>query len=117
MAEDLTNRMLNPHKKVHIAICSASVVFVEATGDLMSPFLKPVYQVLMQALQEYRTWSRLVLSDMLGVMAEYMGLEIGRDPLPGIYVLPLLLLLNNIMMEYPFDRSLLPLMNVWAVVP
>ena len=95
--------MLNPHKKVHIAICSASVVFVEATGDLMSPFLKPVYQVLMQALQKYCTRSRIALFDMLGVMVKYVGLEIGRDPLPGIYVLPLLRLWNDIMVEYHFD--------------
>ena len=49
-------------------------------GDLVSPFLEPVYQVLMQALQKYRTRSRLVLFDMLGVIAEYIGLEIGGIP-------------------------------------
>ena len=80
MANDLANRMLNPHKKVHIAICSALGVFAEATGDLMSPFLEPMYQVLMQALQKYRMRSRLVLFDMLGVIAEYVGLEIGGIP-------------------------------------
>ena len=37
-------------------------------GDLMSPFLEPVYQVLMQALQKYRTRSRLVLFDMWAVV-------------------------------------------------
>ena len=72
--------MLNPHKKVHIAICLVMGVFVKATGDLMSTFLKPVYQVLMQALQKYRTRSQLILFDMLGVIAEYVGLEIGGIP-------------------------------------
>ena len=66
----LVNQMLDPHKEVHIAVCSALGVFVKATGNFMSPFLKLVYRVLMQALQKYGTWIQLVLFDMLGVMVE-----------------------------------------------
>jgi len=111
VAEALVNRMLDPHKKVQIATCSALGVFVEATGDLMAPYLEPVYRILMQALQKYGTRSRLVLFDTLGVMAEYVGAAIGEGPLPGMYVPPMLRLWNEIATENPFDRSLLPLME------
>ena len=111
VAEALVNRMLDPHKKVQIAVCSALGVFVEATGELMAPYLEPVYRVLMQALQMYGTKSRLVLFDTMGVMAEFVGSAIGEGPLPGIYVPPILQLWNSIATENPFERSLLPLME------
>mmetsp|Transcript_33807 Transcript_33807/g.57413 ORF Transcript_33807/g.57413 Transcript_33807/m.57413 type:complete len:449 (+) Transcript_33807:3-1349(+) len=103
--------MLDPNKKVQVAICSALGVFVEATGELMTPYLEPVYGVLVQALQKYGTRSRLVLYDTLGVMAEYIGAPIGEGPLPGMYIPPLLRLWNDIATENPFDRSLLSLME------
>ena len=111
VAEALVGRMLAPHKKVQIAICSALGVFAEAVGDLLAPYLEPIYRVLMQALQMYGTRSRLVLFDTLGVMAEYVGPGIGEGALPGMYIPPLLQLWNSIAIENPFDRSLLPLME------
>jgi len=111
VAEALVKRVLDPHKKVQIATCSALGVFVEAAGDLMAPYLEPVYRILMQALQKYGTRSRLVLFDTLGVMAEYVGAAIGEGLLPGMYVPPMLRLWNDIATENPFDRSLLPLME------
>ncbi|KAL7541029.1 hypothetical protein ACHAXR_010576 [Thalassiosira sp. AJA248-18] len=111
VASAIVGRMLDPHKKVQIALCSALGVFVEATGDLMTPYLEPVYGTLMQALQKYGTRSRLVLFDTLGVMADYVGSAIGEGTLPRMYVPPLLRLWNDIASDNPFDRSLLPLME------
>jgi len=52
-----------------------------------------------------------VLFDTLGVMAEYIGAAIGEGPLPGIYIPPILQLWNNMAVENPFDRALLPLIE------
>lgn len=111
VAEALVERLLDPHRKVQVATCSALGVFVEATGELMTPYLEPVYRTLMQALGRYGTRSRLVLFDTLGVMADYVGAPIGEGNLPGIYVPPLLRLWNDVATEDPFDRCLLPLME------
>mmetsp|Transcript_24050 Transcript_24050/g.45396 ORF Transcript_24050/g.45396 Transcript_24050/m.45396 type:complete len:1049 (+) Transcript_24050:142-3288(+) len=111
VAEALVGRLLDRHKKVQVAVCSALGVFVESAADLMAPYLDPIYRTLMQALQMYRTRSIMVLFDTLGTMADYIGPAIGEGNLPGIYVPPLLKHWNEIAMENPFDRSLLPLME------
>jgi transportin-1 len=86
-------------------------VFAEAVGDLLSPYLEPIYSIFTQALQKYGTRSRLVLLDTLSVMAEYVGPAIGKGSLPGLYIPPLLRLWNELATQNPFDRSLLPLME------
>jgi len=111
VAEALVGRMLDPYKKVQIASCSALGVFAETVGELLTPYLEPIYQILMQALNTYAMRSRLVLFDTLGVMAEYVGAGVGVGKLPGMYVPALLRLWNEIATENPFDRQLLPLME------
>ena len=111
VASAIVGRMLDPHKKVQIATCSALGVFAEATADLLTPYLEPIYGTLVQALQKYGTRSRLVLFDTLGVMADYVGSAVGEGNLPGMYVPPLLKLWNDIATNNPFERSLLPLME------
>lgn len=109
--EALVGRLLDRNRKVQVATCSALGVYVEAAGDLMTPYLEPVYRVLMNAIQQYRARSILCLFDTLGVMAENIGAAIGEGPLPGIYVPPILKRWNDIGRENPMDRSLLPLME------
>jgi transportin-1 len=111
VAEALVGRLLDRNKKVQVAVCSALGVFVESTGELMIPFLEPVFRALVKAMQMYRTRSLMVLFDTLGVMADYVGSSIGEGSLPGIYVPPLLKRWNDMAIENPFDRPLLPLME------
>eukprot|EP00970_Alexandrium_tamarense_P009176 scaffold1812_cov181-Alexandrium_tamarense.AAC.8 len=111
VAEALVGRMLDSHKKVQVAVCSALGVFVESTGELMVPYLEPVFRTLMEALQRYRTRSLMVLFDTLGVMADYIGPAIGEGSLPGLFVPQLLRRWNDIATDNPFDRTLLPLME------
>ncbi len=111
VAEALVSHMLDPHKKVQIATCSAMGVFVEAVGELVTPYLEPIYKIFAQALQKYSTRSRLVLLDTLSVMAEYVGPAIGEGSIPGLYIPPLLRLWNDIAIHNPFDRTLLSLME------
>lgn len=109
--EALVGRLLDRNKKVQVATCSALGVYVEAAGELMTPYLEPVYRALMDALQLYRTRSLLCLFDTLGVMADNVGVAIGEGPLPGLYVPCILKRWNDIGRENPLDPSLLPLME------
>ena len=111
VAEAIALRMLDPHKKVQIAMCSAMGVFAEAAGSHLTPYLEPMYGIFVQALNQYGTRSRLVLFDTLGIMAENVGSGVGEGSLPGMYIPPLLTLWNNTAIENPFDRTLLPLME------
>ena len=111
VAEAIVGRMLDPYKKVQIASCSALGVFAETVGELLTPYLEPIYQILMQALNSYGIRSRLVLFDTLGIMAEHVGAGVGEGNLPGMYVPALLRLWNEIATENPFDRQLLLLME------
>lgn len=109
--EALVGRLLDRNKKVQVAICSALGVYVEAVGELMTPYLEPVCRALMDALQLYRTRSLICLFDTLGIMADNIGIAIGQGPLPGVYVPPILKRWNDIGRENPIDRSLLQLME------
>ena len=109
--EALVGRLLDRNRKVQVATCSALGVYVEAAGELMTPYLEPVYRALMDALQLYRTRSLLCLFDTLGVMADNVGAAIGEGPLPGLYVPCILKRWNDIGRENPLDPSLLPLME------
>jgi transportin-1 len=111
VAEAFALRMLDPHKKVQIALCSAMGVFAETAGDHLTPFLEPIYGIFVQALHKYGTRSRLVLFDTMGVMAENVGEGVGQGSLPGIYIPELLKLWNNTAINNPFDRTLLPLIE------
>ena len=60
-------------------------------GDLMTPYLEPIYKTLMKAPRVYKTRCLMVLYDTLGFMADYLGPSIGEGVLvPGIYIPPLL---------------------------
>ena len=109
--EALVGRLLDRNRKVQVATCSALGVYVEAAGELMTPYLEPVYRALIEALKIYQTRSILCLFDTLGVMADNVGAAIGEGPLPGMYVPPILKHWNDIGRENPMDRSLLPLME------
>jgi transportin-1 len=111
VAEALVGRLLDKNKKVQVAVCSSLGVFVESTGELMVPYLEPVYRALVESMKVYRTRSLMVMFDTLGVMADYIGPAIGKGSLPSVYVPALLQLWNNMASSNPFDRALLPLME------
>ncbi|KAL3784295.1 hypothetical protein HJC23_004959 [Cyclotella cryptica] len=111
VAEALVGRLLDRNKKVQIAICSALGVFIEATGELMTPYLEPVLQEMVKALNVYRTRSLVVLFDTFGVMADCVGSAVGEGSLPGLYIPALLRRWNDMAMANLFDRALLPLME------
>lgn len=111
VAEAFVGKILDRNKKVQVAVCSALGVFVESSGELMVPYLEPVYRTLAEATKVYRTRSLMVLFDTLGVMADFIGPSVGEGSLPSLYVPALLQLWNNMASNNPFERALLPLME------
>lgn len=111
VAEALVGRILDRNKKVQVAACSSLEVFVESAGELMIPYLEPVYRALAEATKVYRTRSLMVLFDTLGVMADFIGASTGEGHIPSLYVPALLQLWNNMACNNPFERALLPLME------
>mmetsp|Transcript_3483 Transcript_3483/g.6713 ORF Transcript_3483/g.6713 Transcript_3483/m.6713 type:complete len:1018 (+) Transcript_3483:120-3173(+) len=114
MTEALMSRALDANRKVQVAMCSAFGVLVEAAGDLLVPYLEPVYRTLMQALSMYHARSLVTLFDILGSMADYLGPVIGEGSLPSIFVPPLLQVWHQLARNNPLDRISLPLVECLA---
>jgi len=106
--------MLDKNKKVQIAACSSLGVYVEHFGMHLIPFLEPLFQHFVQAIQLYKARSFMVLCDTIGVMADVMGEAIAEGNLPYIYVTPLLKVWNE--HHNPLDRVLLPLLECLACI-
>ena len=116
VAQAFVGQLLDRNKKVQVAICSAFGVFFEAAGELMVPYLEPVYQAFVKAMKAYRTRSLMILFDTMGVMANCVGPSTGEGPLPGLYVPTILQIWNDFASDNPFDRALLPLMECLASI-
>merc|ERR1719482_2551881 len=67
------SRALDPNRRVQVAMCSSFGVLVETAGDLLVPYLEPVYGTLAKALETYHTRSLHTLLEVLGTMADYLG--------------------------------------------
>jgi len=116
MIEAILKRILDRNRKVQIAACSALGEIVEKTGDLMVPYLEPVFLTLTKALEKYQTRALIILFDTIGSMADSIGPATGEGNLPRMYIPPLLLIWNNKAKVNPFDRMLLPLMESLASI-
>lgn len=112
----LLRNLLDSHPKVQVACCAAFGVVVGAAGDLMAPYLEPVYQALATALSRYHGQSLLTLFDVFGTMGECCGPAIAEGHLPSLYVPPLLRLWDGLAKRDPSDRTLLPLMESMASI-
>jgi transportin-1 len=106
------------HEQVQVACCSAFGVLVEAAGDLMAPYLEPIYQQLVVALGRFyptQVRSLLMLFDVFGIMADCCGPAIAEGNLPSIYVGPLLQTFDAIA-SHDQTTLLLPLMEALASI-
>ena len=116
MTEIFMLRLGDRNRKVQVACCSAFGVMVETAGDLMAPYLEPIYQTLVSAMERYQGRSLLTVFDVLGIMADFCGPAIAEGNLPSIYVPPLLRMWDGLAKNDPTDRTLLPLMECLASV-
>lgn len=116
MTEAIVGRILAKNRKIQIASCSALGIIIENTGDMIVPYLEPIYRTLVTALERHHTRALLVTLETFGSMAEVIGPATGEGNLPTIYVPPLLQLWNQKAKQNPMDRTLLPLMESLASI-
>jgi transportin-1 len=116
MTEIFLARLGDRNRRVQVACCSAFGVVMEVAGDLMAPYLEPVYQGLTAALTRYQGRSLLILFDVLGILADFCGAAIAEGNLPAIYMPALLHLFDGLAKNDPTDRTLLPLMECIASI-
>jgi transportin-1 len=116
MTEVFLERLKDRNRKVQVACVSSFGVVMETAGDLMAPYLEPVFQALVAALVRYQGHSLVILLDTLGIMADFVGPAIAEGHLPGIFVPPLMQMWDGLAKSDPTDRTLLPLMESVASI-
>ena len=116
MTEVFIERLKDRNRKVQVACCSAFGVMMEAAGDLMSPYLEPVFQALVLALSRYQGRSLVILFDTFGIMADCVGPGIAEGHLPSMFIPPLMQFWDGLAKNDPTDRTLLPLMESLASI-
>eukprot|EP00797_Seminavis_robusta_P020442 Sro311_g114380.3 (674) ;mRNA; r:60372-62393 len=116
MTEVFIERLKDQNRKVQVACVSAFGVVMETAGDLMAPYLEPVFQALVAALVRYQGRSLVILFDTLGIMADFVGPAIAEGHLPSIFVPPLMQMWDGLAKSDPTDRTLLPLMESVASI-
>jgi hypothetical protein len=109
-------RLHDRNRRVQAACCSAFGVLIEASGDLMAPYLQPIYEQLVAALTRYHGRSLLLVFDVFSIMADFCGPAIAEGDLPAIYIPPLLQVWDRLAQHDPADRTLLPLMECLASI-
>ena len=116
MTEVFLMRLQDRNRRVQVAVCSAFGVLIEVAGDLMAPYLEPIYKSLVTAMWQYQGRCLLLVFDLLGGMADYCGPATAEGALPAIYVPPLLRMWEAMAKRDPTDRMLLPLMESLASI-
>lgn len=100
MAQILLELLLQTcYTEVQIACSSTLGALVEAAGDLMTPYLEPIYRQLAMLLERFypdRKRSLLMLFSVFGAMADSCGPAIAEGTLLSIYLPPLLKIWDSI---------------------
>jgi len=116
MTEIFLSRLGDQSRRSQVSCCSAFGVLIETAGNLMVPYLEHVFLGLNNALQKFQGRSLLIVFDVLGIIAEYVGPEIGEGKLPGIYLPTLLYMWDILAQQDPTDRTLVPLLECMASI-
>jgi len=116
MTETFLIRLGDQSRRTQVSCCSAFGVVIEAAGDLMIPYLEHVLTGLNGALQRYQGRSLLIVFDVLGITADFVGQAIGEGKLPEIYVPTLLHMWDVLAQQDPTDRTLVPLLECMASI-
>jgi transportin-1 len=85
MTEVLLSRLKDKNRCVQVACCSAfGAVIEEIAGDLMVPYLEPVFDGLVSALGHYPRRSLLIMFGAFGIIADFVGAAVGQGSLPDL---------------------------------
>jgi transportin-1 len=112
----IISRILDKNRKVQVASVSALCVLIENAGDMVIPYLDPIYRTLVLALEKHSARSLLVALETFGTIAMTLGEASGEGHLPSLYVPPLIRMWFLKAKENPLDRSLLPLLESLSYV-
>jgi hypothetical protein len=123
LSELLLRHLSDANPKIQVACGAAFGVLVGAAGDLLTPFLHPIFTALTATLTIYRGRSLLTIIDVFGTIGECVGPAIAEGSLPSIYVPSLIQLWEHLMAPTGGatttvlrDRTVLPLMESIASV-
>ena len=89
LVERLLGAMLDHHKKVQQAACSALATLEEDAGLRLLPYLPHLLTFMTQALGRYQTRSLIVLLDTLGTLADAVKEELAEPKCTALFMPPL----------------------------
>ncbi|TYZ62117.1 hypothetical protein PybrP1_012104 [[Pythium] brassicae (nom. inval.)] len=113
LVEAMLKRILDPHKKVQEAACSAFCTLEEEAREELVPYLAPILQNLMFAFSKYQAKNLLILYDAIGTLADAIGDELNQPELIAVLMPPLIAKWNHL---DDHNRELLPLFECLAPV-
>ncbi|KAF1781744.1 Armadillo-type fold [Phytophthora cactorum] len=113
LVEGMLKRILDPHKKVQEAACSAFCTLEEEAREELVPYLTPILQNLMFAFGKYQAKNLLILYDAIGTLADSIGEHLNHPELVKILMPPLIAKWNSLDDR---SREILPLFECLAPV-
>ncbi|DAZ98316.1 TPA: hypothetical protein N0F65_008902 [Lagenidium giganteum] len=113
LVEAMLKRVLDPHKKVQEAACSAFCTLEEEARDELVPYLMPIMQNLMFAFGKYQAKNLLILYDAIGTLADSVGENLNQPELIKVLMPPLIAKWNELGDQ---SREILPLFECLASV-
>uniref|UniRef100_M4BCU6 Importin N-terminal domain-containing protein n=1 Tax=Hyaloperonospora arabidopsidis (strain Emoy2) TaxID=559515 RepID=M4BCU6_HYAAE len=113
LVEGMLKRILDPHKKVQEAACSAFCTLEEEAREELVPYLTPILQNLMFAFGKYQAKNLLILYDAIGTLADSIGEHLNHPELITILMPPLVAKWNALDDR---SREILPLFECLAPV-
>lgn len=113
LIEGMIKRILDPHKKVQEAACSAFCTLEEEAREELAPYLTPILQNLMFAFGKYQAKNLLILYDAIGTLADSIGEHLNQPEHIQILMPPLIAKWNSLDDN---SRELLPLFECMAPV-
>jgi len=85
----LMNRVLDRHKLVQEAACSALTSMIGEARSRLDPFLEYVLQNFMHAFKLYQAKNVLILADTIGTLADAVGSALNKPAFAGMLIPPL----------------------------
>lgn len=113
LVEAMLRRVLDPHKKVQEAACSAFCTLEEEAREELVPYLPIILQNLMFAFGKYQAKNLLILYDAIGTLADSVGESLNDPELIGMLLPPLI---NKWNLLEDTSREILPLFECLASV-
>lgn len=109
LMQGLLERVLDPHKRVQEAGCSAFATLEEEACGLLVPYLGPILQRLTFAFTKYQSKNLIILYDAIGTLADSVSSDLNKTEYIQILMPPLIERWKNLQDD---DKDLFPLLEV-----